>query len=366
MKIICLIDSLGSGGAQRQMVELSIGFTEKGHELSFITYYNDNFFKQELDKHNILVCTIIEPNYVKRLFKIRRAIRKQKPNAVLSFLEAANFIATFAGFPSRKWKLVVGERSANPGILNNKKLRLYRMAHFFADYVVANSHKNLEFVKMIIPWMDETKLKVIYNFVKIHSQHEYSISESRSTNIVIAASYRAVKNLDGLIQALQLLSDEYKSKLKVNWYGNIINENKYFIDQMEKIERNNLGNILTLFHQTNDIGEKYANADFVGLFSHYEGFPNTLCEAMAMSKPVIISSVSDVPLLVKEDENGFLFDSKKPEHIKNALIKAIDSTYEQRVTMGKNNYEVAKKEFNREIIVNQYLKLFGHERRGLD
>src|SRR5690554_3879011 len=146
MKILCIIDSLGSGGAQRQLVELAKGFKEKGHEVSFLTYHDINFFKSELDNQDIPVKTIVEPNYVKRLFKIRKAIRRNEPDAVLSFLEAANFMATLAGFPYRKWKLVVGERSANPEILTNKKLRFYRKAHFFADYIVANSHKNLELV----------------------------------------------------------------------------------------------------------------------------------------------------------------------------------------------------------------------------
>src|SRR5690606_7473545 len=119
MKILCVIDSLGSGGSQRQLVELAKGFKEKGHEVSFLTYHNINFFIPELDNHKITVNTIIEPNYIKRLLKIRKAIRNHQPEAVLSFLEAANFITTLSGVPYRKWKLVVGERSANPAILKS-------------------------------------------------------------------------------------------------------------------------------------------------------------------------------------------------------------------------------------------------------
>lgn len=33
MKILCVIDSLGSGGAQRQLVSLAKGFKEKGNEV---------------------------------------------------------------------------------------------------------------------------------------------------------------------------------------------------------------------------------------------------------------------------------------------------------------------------------------------
>lgn len=361
MKILCVIDSLGSGGAQRQLVELAKGFKEKGHGVSFLTYHNINFFKPELDNHKIPVNTVIEPNYFKRLLKIRKAIRNHQPEAVLSFLEAANFIATFAGFPSRKWKLVVGERSANPGILNNNKLRLYRKAHFFSDYIVGNSHKNIELVKKIIPSINEKKLKVIYNSVEIPKHSNFSIPESDSISILIAASYRPVKNLDGLIEALKLLPNKYKTKLKINWYGNISMDNAYFQAQLKKINQLDLNEVLTLNDSTDQISQKYAVADFVGLFSHFEGFPNTICEAMAMGKPVIVTNVSDVPLFIKENENGFLCESNRPESIKNSLIKAIDSTAVQRKKMGENNYDVAKEHFNKEVIVEQYLKLLGNE-----
>lgn len=361
MKILCFIDSLGSGGAQRQMVELAKGFEEKGHDVSLLTYHNINFFKPELDKHNIAVKTVEESNYIKRLFKIRKTIRRHRPDAVLSFLEAANFMATFAGFPSRKWKLVVGERSANPAILSNNKLWWYRKAHFFADYIVGNSHKNIQLVKKIIPRINEEKLKVIYNSIEIPEQNNFSLPESESTSIVIAASYRAVKNLDGLIEALQLLPDEYKERLKINWYGNISMNNSYFQSQQKKIAQFNLNKVLTLNDKTNQIYQKYETADFVGLFSHFEGFPNTICEAMVMRKPVIVSKVSDVPLFIKENVNGFLCESNQPESIKNAFIKAIDSTQHQRMMMGENNFDVAKQQFNKEVIVDQYLKLLTDE-----
>ena len=35
MKILCVINSLRPGGAQRQLVNLGIGFKEKGHEGGF-------------------------------------------------------------------------------------------------------------------------------------------------------------------------------------------------------------------------------------------------------------------------------------------------------------------------------------------
>ena len=92
MKILCVIDSLGSGGAQRQLVQLAIGFKEKGHDVSFLIYHNICFFKSELDLYAINVKIIEETNFLKRFFKMRKYIRNLCVDGVVSFLEAPNFI----------------------------------------------------------------------------------------------------------------------------------------------------------------------------------------------------------------------------------------------------------------------------------
>jgi glycosyltransferase involved in cell wall biosynthesis len=106
-----------------------------------------------------------------------------------------------------------------------------------------------------------------------------------------------------------------------------------------------------------NIFNRYYEADFVGLFSHYEGFPNTICEAMAIGKPVLVSNVSDIPLFVKDSDNGFIFNSKDVHSIANALIKAIDSSTKVREEIGVKNTIIVNKHFNKEAIVDSYLDL---------
>lgn len=360
MKILCVIDSLGSGGAQRQLVELALGFKEKGHEVAFLTYHPLNFFKPVLDEAQIPVTIIEEANYLKRLLKMRRFIRRYEADTVLSFLAAANFISTLAGFPTKKWKLILGERSANPNVLTNKRLRFYRRFHSYADFVVANSNANIEIVKQVNSSLKDERLRVIYNIVNV-PEKVISSSTDGKIRIVVAASYRPVKNLDGLIQALENLPEDYKNKLEINWFGDISEENSYYQENKSKIESLGLTSILKLNNETQEIFEEFAKADFVGLFSHYEGFPNTISEAMVHGKPVIVTKVSDVPLFVKENENGFLADSTDFESLKDALKKAIDSSQELRAEMGEKNQEVAQTYFNRENIVSSYLKLMKDE-----
>ena len=52
MKILVVIDSLGSGGAQRQKINLAIGFSKKGYDVDIFTYYKNEFFKIKDDFNN--------------------------------------------------------------------------------------------------------------------------------------------------------------------------------------------------------------------------------------------------------------------------------------------------------------------------
>ena len=46
MKILCVIDSLGSGGAQRQIVNLACGLKKKGHDVDVFVYFPEfSFFR---------------------------------------------------------------------------------------------------------------------------------------------------------------------------------------------------------------------------------------------------------------------------------------------------------------------------------
>ena len=53
MKVLLFIDTLGSGGAQRQLVNLGIGLKAKGHDVSLLTYNKPFHFKELLDENEI-------------------------------------------------------------------------------------------------------------------------------------------------------------------------------------------------------------------------------------------------------------------------------------------------------------------------
>lgn len=357
MRILCVIDSLCQGGAQRQLVELAIGFKGKGHEVSFLIYHQFPFFNNILESSGILINYIQEPNYFKRLIRIRSFIRRGMYDSVLSFLESPNFICEIAGFPYRKWRLVVGERSANPYIIKSPRLIIFRWFHFFADYVVANSFSNLHIVNSINPLLPKSKCKVIYNsvdFEKWKPKLNYLPRRNGKLRLIVASAHRYLKNLDGLLEALRMFNADELSKLSIEWYG--VSKDLSMIDAMQKITKYNLQHVILLLPATSQIIEVTQDADIVGLFSFYEGFPNSVCEGMACGKPIVCSTVSDIPLILSNNTN-LLFDPKDHLSICNALKYALNLSNEELLKIGEENYKCARLNFEKENIVHQYLNL---------
>ncbi|MGO2134769.1 MAG: glycosyltransferase [Marinobacter sp.] len=357
MRILCVIDSLGSGGAQRQLVNLAIAFKAEGHDVEFLVYHSQPFFYEELERHDIRVMEVLESNYLKRVIKMRSVIRSGGYDSVLSFLEAASFICTLAGFPFRRWRLVVGERSANPSILTSFKLRFYRFFHLFVDAVVANSHANLNMIKEANPLIPRKKLKVLYNLIDFDrfefKEDGYIFRRSGKFNLLVVASHQHLKNLSGLVEAVNLLSADEKSQLIVNWYGGDRSDNSKR-EAMEKIEEYGLNDLFFFHHPTSKIEEKVNQADALGLFSFYEGFPNVVCEAMANSKPVISSNVSDVSLFLGPE---YTFSPHDSSSLSDILKRVLAMDKEELESAGRKNLEVARYSFEPEKIVKSYLSL---------
>ena len=363
MRILCVIDCLGSGGAQRQLVELAMEFKDKGHEVVFLTYFYSPFYNPVLEQAGIIVECLHESNYFRRLFRMRRYIRRGKYNVVLSFLETPGFICEFSGFPYRNWKLVVGERCSDPKILHSTKLILYRWFHLFSDYIVANSNVNMDMVKSINKLLPGSKCSVIHNIIDFrrwNPSKDYIPRKSGRIKLIVPASHIYRKNLNGLLDALALMSSEEQIKITIEWYGDSITEpycDHSIVEAFEKINRYKLEHIISLKPATHNIDKIIQEADAVGLFSFAEGLPNAVCEGMACAKPIICSTVSDVPILLSHEVN-LLCNPEEPQSIKRALCNLINMSDEELIRIGVTNENIAREQFDKELVISSYLQLF--------
>ena len=221
---------------------------------------------------------------------------------------------------------------------------------------MSNSNSNIKLVRKVNPFLPQKNCHVIYNIVnekKWSPGLPLTFTKNGKMNLVVAASHQYLKNLNGLLEALELLSIEEKSRVNVKWFGGDSSDNS-FEEALIKVKQLGFENIISFYPPTNEIRQVFLEADVIGLFSFYEGLPNVVCEAMMLGKPIISSSVSDVPLLLEKDVT---FDPNNAKDIADKIRFILNLSKTELLRLGMKNRSNAKKLFDKTKIVEQYLNL---------
>jgi glycosyltransferase involved in cell wall biosynthesis len=312
MRILCFIDNLGGGGAQRQLCRLAVLLHDAGHEVSMLTYHEGGMFAEMLDRASVPRLVASGRGGIERLRSVRRAIRSAAPDVVLAFLPMPCLYAELAGLPRRRWGLVVGERSTTPDE-TTLRLRALRNLHRLADAVVTNSHANRLLIERTVPRLRD-RVSTIYNLVdlKAFAPSPLPPLDDGPLKVVVAASYQTIKNVRGWIEAMRLLAEQRNVRAVVtDWYGGGASRGRGH-DEREiaegLIQTYGLADRVRLHDSSAAIGEQYKQAHVVALPSLLEGLPNVVCEGMACARPVATSEVSDARNLVHHRHTGVLFD----------------------------------------------------------
>lgn len=359
-KVILFIDNLCSGGAQRQVVNVAVLLKKAGYDVSVLVYQNVPFYKHILDENGIPVVLVEAKNYALRILKVRKYLNKSGADAVIAFLATPCFVACLSKMGHKKWKLITTERSAKLSTFTARKFKFYNKFERFSDAKVGNSWNAIKMWKKYYPQYND-KYSVIYNHILVPDEyvsHEYTYRENGKVRLAVAASYQQLKNPIRVIEAVNLLSGEQQAKLEIDWYGRAevtIGNTEIYDKSVQLIKEYGLEKCVHLNGETNEIYKIMSESDAVGLFSTVEGLPNTICEAMTIGRPVVMSKVSDYDVLVTD--NGFLCDPNSVDSIKEALVKLIDSSKEELERMGKSSKEKADKLFSDDAITKLWVEL---------
>ncbi len=218
MRITCVIDSLGSGGAQRQMSLLAVMLKASGHDVRLVTYYPSDFYKHILDDASVPVVCVRHRNKLHRIWAVRKAIRADKPNVVIAYLETPSIIAELSSLPWRDYVLIVSERNVElPGdSIPERRVSLW--LHQLADAVVSNSHAQEAVLREIAPRITSC-LTTILNCVDLQQFRPLATEDtdqSRELRILCVGRFEAQKNYLRLLEAVEIVDRQHPEiKLRV-------------------------------------------------------------------------------------------------------------------------------------------------------
>lgn len=366
--VLLVIDTLGSGGAQRQMCLLAGLLKKNGYSVKVVSYHDNKFFLKSLLDDGVDVVTVPRPlGRLERLFFVWKQIRISRPELVCAFLTVPSLFVELGRLVNiGKFRVVVSERHLDAKVSTSIFIRF--IFHFFSDLVIANSFAQKLFIETSAPWL-RRKLRCIRNCVDTDKFFpvEKAPSKNRKLQIIVLASYTDNKNVLGLLRGVDLAVKALGGgDFVITWYGNkrgVFDSNgnpTYRLFDAACSLRDELGlrDVVEFNEDTSDVVSLYHSADIFCLPSLSEATPNVICEAMASGLPVVASMVGDIEDIVVDGVNGFLFDPICYQDISAALQKIILLSDDLRKQIGINNRQRAIELFGQDGFLRQYIDAF--------
>ena len=358
-RIVCIIESLGPGGAERQLAYLAALLKCSGENVELWTYYSNDFNKGILDKYGVTYRYLPSAqNKIRRLFVLKRNLRKHHADTVISYLDTCSMTMCAIKLLGAKFRLIVSERSSTSTLDRQAKLKYWFYKQ--ADFIVPNSFSEGNFIKKNIPALaNRTKTIVNYvdteRFVPGNSASEFD----NVLRLIGVGRISDAKNLLVFADAIVLVNST-GYKVTVDWYGDTT-DHQLRQQLVEKIDKLDINNLFVLHPQDKEIEKLYTQFEAFCLPSIYEGFPNVICEAMSCGLPIICSNVCDNGYLVENGVNGIVFNPRQVEDIVKAIKLYITEIRPVKNEVGKRNRNKIKQICSKESFVNQYKGLIYYE-----
>jgi GalNAc-alpha-(1->4)-GalNAc-alpha-(1->3)-diNAcBac-PP-undecaprenol alpha-1,4-N-acetyl-D-galactosaminyltransferase len=324
MKITLVIYAMGLGGAQRVMSILANYWATHGWEVTLITLSGNSrpsFYHLESQVKLVQLgiigdspspLTLIFTGW-RRIRLLREAIIASKPDVIISFLNTVNVITSIA-----TWQLnipIVVSEHIYPGFtdVNQVWQILMKLTYRHADLVTLLTESALAFY----PAAKGYRSIVMPNPVVTP---DLAIDPERllvSPMLIAVGRLQPQKGFDLLIRAFSQLQSKYPDwQLTILGEGPIRKELEELRSQLQSIDR------IHLPGQVQNVNAYLRQADIFVLSSRFEGFPMSLCEAMACGLPVLSTDCLSGPReIITDGVDGMLVAT---EDI-NALADGLDA-----------------------------------------
>jgi len=349
-KILILSNSLRAGGAEKQSIILA-SVLQKEYDVTLVIF-NKNDIDPKLDnlirslKIKIL---ILHGNIISNAIKLLYLIKQRKIDIIISYLARTNFLNAFIGKISGVKIRVGGIRNS---YMSNYKMLFQRFLHNnLLTCSISNSYRGkyeLErkgFKGEKIYVIQNAFIGKYYMKTKINNNITYILSVGR---FVAQKDYiTAIKSFE--IALNECFKKNHTIKYLILGYGEKKKEIELYLlnHKIKNVE---------IIENPKNLEKYFMNADIFLSTSLFEGFSNSIMEAMAYSLPIIATNVGDNSYLIKDNYNGFLVNVGDYHDIGRKIVYLVLNK-DIRIQMGLNSYFIIKNNFTIDNFKVRYLEL---------
>lgn len=309
MKILQVIPHLGSGGAERFVVDLSNELVKQGHEVVLLTFYDlegkYGFYKNDINKRVKQISLHKSTRFsLKCVLQNIDIVQREKPDVIHSHVNSLQYTILPQVFMAKGVHTVHNEAHLEASGRLEVGLRKFAFKHNLIQPVTISQESHDSFLSF---YGKEAVLinngRAVDSNIVVNNDIKKEISgykKSEQTRVIIQlARFQSQKNIPMMARvANHLYNEGYEFCLL--FIGST--ENKLIVDEVKSL----MPPCAHILGEKNNPLEYLKEADAFALTSLYEGMPISLLEALAVGAIPVCTPVGGIPNAVTDGDNGFL------------------------------------------------------------
>jgi glycosyltransferase involved in cell wall biosynthesis len=332
MRILFYIHSLSFGGAERVTSTLANYWCRKGWDVTVVTVtgLDRDFYVLEerverialdLDANSTNLWQALFGN-MRRILALRQILKQVRPNQTLAMMATANVTLALAALGLRV--VTVGSERIHPPTMPLGRVweSVRRWFYPRLSGMVAQTKQSADWLELNAPAAKITVIPNPLNYplpVKDPKLAPSAIREETGCSHLLLAVGRLSqqKRFDRLLNVFAAAS-----KGQTEWALVILGEGEQRDLLEAQVRSLGIGRCVRLPGAVGNVGEWYEAADAYVMTSQFEGFPNTLVEALAYGLPSVAVDCETGPReILRHEVDGLLVPQDDPDALTYALCR---------------------------------------------
>ena len=351
MRILQIIDSLESGGAERMAVNYANALAQRVDFSALAVTRKEGALSNQLSNKVSYVFLKKKSSFdIKALFQLRKFVICHKIEIVHAH-STSFFMAFLLKITLPSIQLIWHDHYGDSEFLSKRPFLSLRLIIPFFNGIIAVNQNLKVWAKQQLHFANSIYLPNFPTKEKEAKAHTV-LKGIQGKRILCLANLRIQKNHILLLDVAKRIKESHPE-----WTFHLVG--KDFEDDYSKQIRNlifefNLENTVFLYGSKQDIQNIMEQSTIGILTSQSEGLPVALLEYGWYHKPVVVTNVGEIPLLVANAKNGFVIAHQEEDLFYKALIQLMENDDLQSI-FGLALHKTIMENYSEGAVMEQYL-----------
>ena len=351
MRILQIIDSLEAGGAERMAVNYANALADVVAFSGLVVTRKEGALLNQVGKKvSYLFLNKKGTIDLKALFALRKFALENRVEVIHAH-STSFFLAFLLKLLLPSLQLIWHDHYGDSEFLSKRpSLALRMMLPFFNGIIAVNQNLKI--------WAEQKMYfkNVVYlpNFpsLDINIPGNTVLKGIKGKRIVSLANLRVQKNHFLLLEVAKKMQISHPE-----WTFHLVGkdfEDDYSRQIKNLISEFNLDNNFFIYGSKPDVQNILEQSNIAVLTSQSEGLPVALLEYGWYAKPIVVTNVGEIPLLIQDGVNGFMVGTGKTQLFYDSLVKLMENETLQN-DFGKALQQTINNDYSEKSVIEKYL-----------